>query len=75
MSKDRHDSVFACKCLNVRIHPRKPPGDSASSSSSDSDFKPVYVGDDGLTIVSIGSNIKLDTHIIDPLHRLTHKSL
>lgn len=39
---------FACACLNVRIRPSPPPH---PQEAADPDYKPVYVGDDGIIVV------------------------
>src|ERR1700734_2664371 len=41
-------NVFACRCLNVRIRTQS----DMTESGNDSEYKSVYVADEGVTIVS-----------------------
>ncbi|KAI0921652.1 hypothetical protein AcW1_004437 [Taiwanofungus camphoratus] len=47
MATNGHPSRYACQCLNVRIRPQPPPD---GPPSTDNEFEPVYVGDEGLSV-------------------------
>ena len=44
------EAAYACHCLNVRI--RSAPPNGPPPPCIDSDFKPLYVGDEGIAVVS-----------------------
>jgi hypothetical protein len=57
MANVRQDEVLtrACKCLNIRIHPRPPhgtPPDFLKDCAADSGYTLTYVGEEGLKVVS-----------------------
>jgi hypothetical protein len=45
-------NVSACRCLNVRIRPQPVNNASGNVRGNDSDYKSVFVGDEGVFIVS-----------------------
>ena len=49
MADSGRPSSYACKCLNVRIHPAPPPG--TPQEPLDSSFTPVYVDEEGVRVV------------------------
>lgn len=54
MADTHNETVFACKCLNIRIRPQPPPaGNVAPTSHSTPEYEAVYVGDEGITLVSV----------------------
>jgi hypothetical protein len=58
MANVRQDGATrACKCLNIRIESRQPPPQSTppdflKDSVTDPDYTLIYVGQDGLSVVS-----------------------
>ncbi|KAI0082449.1 hypothetical protein K474DRAFT_1731626 [Panus rudis PR-1116 ss-1] len=38
---------YACKCLNVQIYPRPPPG---NADPAEKDYTTIYVGDEGISV-------------------------
>lgn len=48
MATNGLQSSYACRCLNVRIHPLPAQG---SPPVATNDFHPVYVGDEGIAVV------------------------
>lgn len=50
MLTDDERPTYACKCLNIRIHPVPPI--HVPPAATDPDFTSVHVGDDGISIVS-----------------------
>jgi hypothetical protein len=52
---DSSDGHYACKCLNIHIRPMTPQGD-ATELIADADFTPVFVGDEGISVVSAPEN-------------------
>ena len=50
MADPGHLAVYACSCLNVRVHPSPPPA-SPTETADSSNFLHVYVGEDGIAVV------------------------
>src|SRR6266404_7839227 len=47
-------SNYACPCLNVLVSVQAPPPpDTPPSTPTDSNYQPVYVGEEGISIVRI----------------------
>lgn len=71
---------FACKCLNVRIKPQPPPVGSLSPTSDNAaEYKAVYVGSEGITLVSAillayTHNVELDAQAHPQLTLRTQSS-
>ena len=57
-------SDYACPCLNVLIVVQAPPPpDTPPSTPTDSNYRPVYVGEEGVSIVRIIKRIiSLDSY-------------
>lgn len=69
MATNGHPSRYACQCLNVRIRPQPPPD---GPPSTDNEFEPVYVGDEGLSVVSSRQsavNAHLDACVVFQAHK------
>jgi hypothetical protein len=50
---DSHSSMaYACKCLNIRIETRPAPSEQPPQLGSDPEFAPVFIGQDGIRVVS-----------------------
>ncbi|KAI9452076.1 hypothetical protein F5148DRAFT_525172 [Russula earlei] len=55
-------STSACLCLNVRIRVHHPPNPSSPPTLSHPDYLPVYVGQDGISIVHPQLTLRSRTH-------------
>lgn len=45
-------TVYACRCLNVRVRPQPMTAETPADALNDSEYKSVYVADEGVSIVS-----------------------
>ena len=55
MSEDADGPIFACHCLNIRIFQRIRAQNTSPPQTTAEGFSPVYIGDDGIIIVSLKS--------------------
>ena len=51
------ENQSACRCLNVRIRPQPAEDNHKDVCGNDSEYKSVFVGDEGITIVSRLDNV------------------
>jgi hypothetical protein len=51
-----NENLSACRCLNVQIHPQ--PVVDARVRANGSEYKSIFVGDEGITIVSWPKQLK-----------------
>jgi hypothetical protein len=58
--------IYTCGCLNIRIRPQSPP--SPPQVASDPEYTAVYIGEEGITVVSYNNSLSTSISTFSQVH-------